>query len=277
MATLVGTSGFSYEDWRGALYPADLPKADFLRYYSLFFPFVELDFSYYRMPEAPRLASMADSVPRDFLFAIKAHRSLTHEVDSGWESAAEAFRAAVAAPSFRGRLAAVLLQFPYRFRYSPDNRRYLALLTKALSSLPLFLEFRNAEWERPSVVAEVAKRGLGLVAVDAPELPNLPGRSLPLTADSGYLRFHGRNAAAWWTGDNVSRYDYSYPDGELAEWKPKVLEASGKARLFLVAFNNHHKGNAVRDARRFTEMLAAPPLVEARPSAEAPSDERISP
>jgi uncharacterized protein YecE (DUF72 family) len=251
MALYIGTSGFSYEEWRGIFYPADLQKEDFLRYYSMFFPFVELDFSYYRMPESWRLEHLADSTPNDFLFSIKAHKSLTHEPEVHWTGAAQNFKNALRSTSFRKRLAGVLLQFPYSFHYTDLNRVYLGELTAELGEFPLFVEFRNAEWSRESVYHEARKRGLSLVAVDAPDLPGLPSRSFPITSESGYLRFHGRNAGNWWTGDNASRYDYAYSDAELAEWKDAILQGEQKTRLMLVAFNNHHKGNAIQDAKRF--------------------------
>ncbi|HQO66208.1 MAG TPA: DUF72 domain-containing protein, partial [Spirochaetales bacterium] len=68
---LVATSGYSYDDWRGAFYPEELPKSEFLRYYALFFPFVELNFSYYAMPKASNLRSMAARTPSSFRFSIK--------------------------------------------------------------------------------------------------------------------------------------------------------------------------------------------------------------
>jgi uncharacterized protein YecE (DUF72 family) len=257
MSILVGTAGYSYEEWRGVLYPSELPKEDFLRYYALFFPFVELDFSYYQMPEAHRLGRLGESVPRDFRFAIKGNKALTHEIKADWPAAAAAFAEAVAAPAFRDRLAAVLLQFPYSFHYTDPNRLYLGELTKSLAGLPLAIEFRNAEWNKPAVYAEAKKRGLCLAAVDTPALPNLPAAELGIAADLRYVRFHGRNSANWWNGNATSRYDYLYSDAELLEWRPRVLGADSPIATVLVAFNNHYAGNAVVNARRFKELLVA--------------------
>ena len=79
MTILIGTSGFSYKDWVGPVYPEDLPRQEWLVHYSTEFPTCELNFSYYRIPEARNLARMADKVPEGFLFAIKAYRGITHE------------------------------------------------------------------------------------------------------------------------------------------------------------------------------------------------------
>jgi len=277
MSLYIGTSGFSYEEWRGVFYPAELPKEDFLRYYSMFFPFVELDFSYYRMPESWRLEHLADSTPNDFLFAIKAHKSLTHEPEGNWILSAENFKSALRSASFRKRLAGILLQFPYSFHYTDRNRVYLGELSSVLGEFPLLVEFRNAEWCRESVYQEARKRGLAVVAVDAPDLPGLPGRTFPVTSDTGYLRFHGRNAGNWWTGDNASRYDYSYSEAELAEWKDAILQGEEKTRLLLVAFNNHHGCNAIQDAKRFKiltdESRRRAPFLEAPTQTGSPGTE----
>ena len=133
---LIATSGYSYDDWRGAFYPADLPKDEVLRYYALFFPFVELNFSYYAMPRASSLAARAARTPGSFRFSIKAHKSLTHEPGTGWRDDAAAFAKAAGALADAGRLAAVLVQLPYRFHHTPDNRSYLAALLGSLAPLP---------------------------------------------------------------------------------------------------------------------------------------------
>jgi len=274
LATLIGTSGFSYDDWKGVFYPADLPKEDYLRFYSMFFPFVELDFSYYRMPEAWRLEQMAAATPKDFLFTIKAHRSLTHESQDHWPNIAAEFLSALRVRPFRERLAGVLLQFPHGFHYSDPNRIYLGELTKELGELPLFLEFRNGEWSGSSVAEEAGKRGIGLVSVDAPDLPNLPGRDLPMTSSAAYIRFHGRNSEAWWAKDGSSRYDYSYSNAELSEWAHKITAAEKKTSLVLATFNNHPNGNAVLDARRLKSLIdAEKPRFEALP--ETPGEREI--
>lgn len=257
MATLIGTSGYGYDDWKGVFYPPDLPREDYIRYYSMFFPFVELDFSYFKMPEGWRLEQLAAATPKDFVFTVKAHRSFTHEPQQNWLKAATEFASALRVRTFRERLAGVLLQFPYKFQYLDPNRLYLGELTKELSEFPLFLEFRNGEWLNPAVLAEASKRGIGIVSVDAPYLSTLPGRDLPVSGKASYVRFHGRNVESWWTGNGDSRYDYSYADAELSEWVKRISAAEKKALPVFAAFANHPKGSAVKDARRLKALLDA--------------------
>ncbi len=251
---LIGTSGYSYEDWRDVLYPAELPKDEFLRYYSLFFPFTELNFSYYAMPTVNGLKGMVERTPSSFLFSIKAHKSLTHEIDANWKDAAAQFHRAASVLAKADRLAAVLIQLPYSFHHTPDNRTYLAALLSALSPLPLVVEFRNDEWYTPRVYDELDKRSVGSVMVDRPDLPGLPPIEERVTGGLGYIRFHGRNETNWWSGDNVSRYDYLYSDEELQACAPR-LRRMAKAGTLLVAFNNHAKGKAVKNAKSLKAIL----------------------
>ncbi|HPE36495.1 MAG TPA: DUF72 domain-containing protein [Spirochaetales bacterium] len=252
---LIATSGYSYDDWRGEFYPDELPKEEFLRYYALFFPFVELNFSYYAMPSARGLSGMVGRTPDGFLFTLKAHRSITHEGGPGWRDDALAFARAAGALADARRLAAVLVQLPFSFHHTPENRTYLADVLDALSPLPLAVEFRNNEWGGQRVLEELDRRGVGLVAVDRPDLPGLPNQADAVTGGLGYLRFHGRNAQSWWTGDNVSRYDYLYSDDELESCVPRVRRMAKAAKTLIVAFNNHAKGKAVKNATRLKELL----------------------
>jgi uncharacterized protein YecE (DUF72 family) len=254
--TLVGTCGYSYEEWRGELYPAELPKGDFLRYYSLFFPFVELDYSWYAMPKASSLAGMVRRTPAGFLFAIKAHSSLTHERGPDWRERAGEFARALEPLAADGRLAAVLIQLPYSFKHGEEERLYLGALCDELAAFPLAVEFRNDQWGGQRVLDELERRGAALVLVDRPDLPGLPQPVSAVTSRLSYLRFHGRNAESWWGGDAKARYDYHYSEDELRAQLPRVREIESKAELVLVAFNNHAKGRAVANARMLTGLLS---------------------
>ena len=261
---LIATSGYSYADWVGPVYPPGTDKRDFLPLYAERFPFTELNFSYYREPTAEGLRQIADKVPNTFRFVIKAHKSLTHERGPGWERAAERFLAALdgfknEAPSTGApgpdRLLGVLLQFPYSFHYDDANRRYLASVTDALKPARLFAEFRNDEWDRASVWNELEKRNVGLVIPDLPKLDGLPLTTPRLTSSYGYIRFHGRNTVNWWNGTNVTRYDYRYTQGELGDWLEPVKEMAAKAEAVIIAFNNHFAGQAIENAEEFMALL----------------------
>jgi len=253
----VGTSGYSYPDWKGVFYPEDIKSRDYLAWYSRHFPFVEINGSYYRMPSHESMVRMADAVSRDFRFSVKAVQSLTHDRhfpdEKTMQAEVEAFSHSVS--GLGDQLSCVLLQFPFSFHYTDDNRRYLAALVEMLAPLSLAVEFRNRDWDHPRVLGGLEKRGITPVSVELPSLGALPESSLQLCGETGYVRFHGRNAAQWWTGTAVSRYDYFYSEMELEPWADALARAAVKIVSLFVAFNNHHKAQAVRNADMFISML----------------------
>jgi uncharacterized protein YecE (DUF72 family) len=252
---LIGTSGYSYDDWVGPVYPPGTSKQDFLSLYSREFPTVELNFSYYQQPSARMLERMVASTPEGFLFALKAHRSMTHEIGESWEKDIAAFREGVQPLVDSRRLAAVLLQFPYSFSYSQESRTRLAALCEKLAGLPLAVEFRKSDWLKEQVFEGLRQRGVSLVSVDEPDLPRLLRPTGEITGHFGYVRFHGRNAANWWTGNNASRYDYLYNQGELGEWVDRIREILSRVPVLLLFFNNHWRGSAAKNARDMRRLL----------------------
>jgi uncharacterized protein YecE (DUF72 family) len=251
---LIGTSGYSYQDWVGPVYPPGTAAKDYLRLYAAEFAFAELNFSYYRQPDPRTIERMLHAVDQRFCFAVKAYKGLTHEVGNNFVAEAARFREGIAPLIEAGRLAAVLLQFPHSFHYSADSRKHLQRLCDEFGGVPAAVEFRDSAWQRDSVYAGLKARGIAYVNVDEPDLPGLPRPSAIVTAHFAYARFHGRNKTNWWTGDNASRYDYSYSDTELAEWLPRLNAMAAAATPVLVAFNNHWRGQAVGNARRLRQM-----------------------
>jgi uncharacterized protein YecE (DUF72 family) len=252
---LIGTSGYSYDDWVGPVYPAGTPKGEFLSLYAQRFSIVELNFSYYQQPTARTLGRMVEATPDSFLFTLKAHKSMTHEIGDTWENDIAIFREGIRPLADAGRLSAILLQFPYSFAYTPQSRKRLGELCGRLEGLPLAVEFRKSDWLSEQVFDGLRDRGVALVSVDEPDLPRLLRPTTTVTADFSYIRFHGRNAANWWTGDNAGRYDYLYRPDELAGWVDRVKEIFARARMVMIFFNNHFRGQAVENARQFRELL----------------------
>jgi len=195
------------------------------------FETVELNFSYYRMPEADQLRGMHEQGP-DLVFSIKAHETLTHTIDpTNWKGEAKLFRSALEPLLQTGSLGSVLLQFPYSFHYDVDRRKYLDALLKDFSSLPLAVEFRNAQWYNNRVFDSLRERDVALTSVDLPALNGLPPVLDVTTSKLAYIRLHGRNSETWWGSDAAARYDYLYSEKELQAWVERVrgiaLEAGG--------------------------------------------------
>jgi uncharacterized protein YecE (DUF72 family) len=253
---LIGTSGYSYHEWVGPVYPEGTKTKDYLPYYSGLFPTVELNFSYHAMPKAQNLAKMLADGGDKLTFSIKAHRTLTHEINpSLWEGEAKTYLTAIEPMLGAGRLEAVLFQFPYSFHYTVDNRRYLDKLLTYFKGVPLAVEFRTADWFTGKVIEGMKARNVPLVSLDLPELPKLPPTMDVVTSSLAYIRLHGRNKETWWGSDDHARYDYLYDDSEIDAWAERIKRITEQAKRIVVYFNNHPFGKAVRNAQTLEKIL----------------------
>jgi len=208
------------------------------------------------MPDAKGLSQMLIDGGESLTFSIKAHRTMTHEINpSLWESEAKTYITAVEPMLKAGRLEAVLFQFPYSFYYTDDNRRYLDKLLKYFKDVPLAVEFRKADWYSGKVIESMKNREIPLVSLDMPELPKLPPAMDVITAPMAYIRLHGRNKEAWWGKDDHARYDYLYTDSEIEAWAARIKRIGEQARRVLIYFNNHPFGKAVRNAQTLIKLL----------------------
>ncbi len=249
----IGTSGFSYDDWVGPVYPPELPAREHLAYYAERFPTVELNVTYYRVPELRTVEGWVRKTPPDFLFAVKAFQGLTHERK---EPDFQGFVAALTPLVESGKLGCVLAQFPYSFHPTPENRNYLALLRAGFGDLPVVVELRNAGWVADETFDLLHSLNLGYCCVDEPQLRGLMPPLAIATGPLAYVRFHGRNAAKWYAHDEAwERYNYSYSAAELNEWAPKIRALEAEAPLTLVYFNNHYRGQATQGARDLGQLL----------------------
>ncbi len=249
----LGTSGFSYDDWVGPFYPADLPKRDWLGFYAREFDTVELNVTYYRVPDQRTVAGWVERTPPDFLFAVKAHGGLTHErVEPDFTGFVEAMAPLRAG----GKLACILAQFPYAFGPTQENWDYLHTLREGLADLPVVVEFRQRGWVREETYARLADMQLGTCCVDEPDLAGLMPGDARRTSPLGYVRFHGRNAEKWWNHKQAwERYDYSYRQEELAEWVPRLRLIERGAEVVLVYANNHYRSQSVDAVRKLRDLL----------------------
>jgi uncharacterized protein YecE (DUF72 family) len=254
----VGTSGYAYPEWVTAgFYPAGTPSGKMLPLYAQRFGVTELNFTWYQMPKAPAMVRMRERVPEAFGFAVKLTRTLTHEVDPhGWRGQAALYRDGIAPLVQAGQLLAVLVQLPPSFQRRAAQRRYLAELLDELAGLPVAVEFRHSSWATDRVFAELERRRVTLVAVDEPALPGLfPRLDVVTNPDLFYLRFHGRNARGWRSGNMQQQFDYDYTDAELAEWLPAIETMAAKAESGILFFNNHVRAQAAKNAEQLAAQL----------------------
>ena len=291
--TWIGPAGWSYEDWKGVVYPAGAGRRfDPLEYLARFFDVVEINTSFYRVPPAGWTRSWARRVedhPR-FRFTAKLWRGFTHERNGTLPAAdVAAYRAGLDPLAEEDRLLAVLAQFPWSFKNGPAERRWLAAVVDAFGEYPLALEVRHASWDDPETLAWLEERGVGLVTIDQPLHDGSLGAVERRTGPVAYYRFHGRNFAAWFAEGRPSheRYDYLYDRAELEPWAARMQAAAADPRVQAVVAitNNHYQGQAAVNAlqlkswTRGRRVPAPEPLVAAYPReladvALAPPDQR---
>jgi len=253
----IGTSGYSYKEWVGPFYPSGTKQENYLSFYAGQFSTVELNFSYYTMPAAEQLRRMIETEGTENLsYSIKAPQVLTHKVDAcKWRDEAKTYLTAIEPLRETGKLEAVLFQFPFSFHYDDDNRRHLANLLTEFDGVPSAVEFRNNEWTSNRVIDELKKRKVAYVSTDMPDLKGLPHVLDVSTSPIAYFRLHGRNADTWWGSDSRTRYDYLYSGDELKRTAERIKRIVIKADKILVYFNNHARGQAVKNAKSLKELL----------------------
>jgi uncharacterized protein YecE (DUF72 family) len=253
---LVGTSGFYYNDWRGVFYPEDLPTGQFLSYYSARFKTLELNFSYYKIPDAKQSRQMVEKAGNRLVFTVKAFRQLTHEItEKSITEVLPLFKNGISTFIDGKQLGALLIQFPQSFHYTVENRYYLKSILEALAALPVAVEFRQKEWLKDSVYRTLEGMNAGFVCVDEPLLPSLMPPTMITTSDIGYVRFHGRNKINWYGTDSRRRYDYLYSEEELMEWAPRIRTLAERTKKLFIFFNNHAKAQAVTNAGMLINLL----------------------
>lgn len=253
---LIGTSGYSYKDWIGPFYPPGKASKDMLAFYARQFHFTEINSTYYRLPTARMIEQMSHKVPEGFIFSLKAYQGITHERGESVADYCLKLRTALQPLVDRGRLGAILIQFPYSFRNNAANRDYLVRVREYLRDLPLAAEFRNADWSEEAAWQRLHELEIAYVCVDGPRLRGLPAPVVKVTSSLSYVRFHGRNTAKWWTHEqSYERYDYLYSERELEDWVPRIHSLSAETERVFVAFNNHFNAQSVRNACMLKEML----------------------
>jgi len=265
----VGSAGWTYPDWEGIVYPPRRSRDfDPLKYLSEFVDCIEINASFYRIPDPSSCASWAERTADnpDFLFTAKLWRGFTHEAPETPQdarSSEKAFRAAMKSLQQEGRLAAVLVQFPYAFHNTAESRAALTELLDRFADFPLVVEVRHGSWLRDEFLAWLRERGVAFCNIDQPAVSmNIPPTA-HVTAPIAYARLHGRNARMWFAEgtDRDRRYDYLYPVEDLAGWVGRLNAMAGEARDVFIIANNHYRGQGLANAIELKSMLAGRPVL----------------
>ncbi|MBP2680974.1 MAG: hypothetical protein H6Q78_837 [Candidatus Krumholzibacteriota bacterium] len=257
----VGPAGWSYPDWEGVVYPGDMDRGfDRLEYIASRFDLIEINSTFYRTPARATCRGWAERVSArpDFLFTAKAPREITHGSQGAPDEAIAAFKIAVEPLFDRGRLGAVLVQFPWSFRPTKERIAYVKNVTDLLRPLRAAVEVRHGEWGAPPITAFFRDNGIALCGIDQPLIGNSLRPDVHVAADDiAYFRLHGRRRDKWF-GENTSRderYDYLYDASELSPWSERIRAAAVKTPRVFAVLNNHFRGQAVVNALELQTML----------------------
>jgi len=234
----IGTSGYSYDHWKGSLYPQGLAKNGWLSHYAERFSTVEINYSFYHIPSHQTLVNWAKKTPVPFRFALKASRGITHR---GYpdRSAGLVKIFAEKAKTLGSRLGPILYQFPGRLSYDAAMlERFLALLPTDIRAA---VEFRSDSWATEETFQLFRRYGIAYCIVSAPGLTC----HLETTARFTYIRMHG--ISAWYT--------YNYPESDLRWWRDRIGDFLHRGLDVYAYFNNDYNGYAPRNALRLKQLV----------------------
>ena len=257
MPLWIGTSGWQYADWRGIVYPQDVPQTDWLSEYSRLFRTVELNASFYRLPQRAVFVRWATVTPADAIVAVKASRYLTHRkklLDPGEPVA----RLLERAHGLGDKLGPILVQLPASFRV--DVPRLTAALDEFGPGTRLAVELRHSSWFCDPVRDALGERNAALVLADRQERWLTPPWR---TADWGYVRFHQGQAEP----------QPCYGGEVLVQRAQELAGRWADHEDCFVYFNNDPRGCAVRDAAVFAAAWRA--LGRTATRAPDPGDTRV--
>jgi uncharacterized protein YecE (DUF72 family) len=242
VTVLIGTSGWQYRDWRGLFYPERMASRQWLEHYAGRFATVEINNSFYRLPDRETFARWQEALPEDFVVAVKASRYLTH-VKRLQDPREPVRRLMEAAKGLGSRLGPILLQLPPTLRADPD--RLDATLKSFPSGTRVAVEVRHPSWFEGDAAGPV--RAV-LEAHDAAWVLADGGAVTPpdwVTASWSYVRFHA----------GTGRPPSCYRPSQLDRWADRLHVRCGTERDVYCYFNNDRYGCAVRDAQRFAAAL----------------------
>jgi uncharacterized protein YecE (DUF72 family) len=279
----LGTCSFADEGLVKTWYPKGVSTSKArLAYYAERFDTVEIDSPYYHLPDPAVTGHWAQRTPPEFVFHVKAHKTMTwHEGEPTDEAFAE-FRASIEPLELSGKLRGILLQYHPRFQKSAEALAELERVRPRIDPLVPLVEFRHRSWmepdERDDTLAFLERNGLSYVSVDTPmtRASNVIARHAVATHPVAYVRFHGRNEKTWNIKAEKSseRFDWMYGEEELAEWVEKLDHLAGEADEVYAMFNNNRDDFAPRSAvilRGLLETAGVPAAGGIEPPPRAPT------
>jgi len=267
----IGTAGWSYSHWNGIVYPPSRSARQHpLEVLAEQFDVVEINSSFYQplKPEIVKLWMKKVDFNPHFKFTAKLHQGFTHAriLD---DAEIAAFKDGVRPLLRAGKLGALLMQFPWSFRFTAENRDFFIRLRRAFGEFPLVAEMRHSSWMAEEAIGVFLDYRVGFCNIDQPEYTRAMPPTEFLTSGIGYVRLHGRNpknslgayerAGADKAGDQAAarmrQHDYLYSEAELAEWAARIARIGRYADSTFVVFNNDAAAKSVVNALELRAMI----------------------
>ena len=294
----IGIAGWSYKDWEGVVYPAQIKKTQHpVEYLAQYFDLIEINSSFYGhiKPEIGKLWCRKAAANPNFVFTAKLNKNFTHSPLATLEATSAATikpneqdeklaKEGLDAVAGEGRLGALLAQFPVSFKNTNENRDYLDWLLQRFKAYPVAVEVRHTSWNNEGILRYFAGKGVAFVNIDQPRLGKSLSGTEHVTSPVSYIRLHGRNYDQWFEAERCEdRYNYLYSERELVDWKAKIEQVAQKAEVTFVVANNHFQGKAAVNALQLKRLMTGDPvkapetLARVYPSELGPISEAVAP
>jgi uncharacterized protein YecE (DUF72 family) len=256
----LGACAWSYEEWRGVFYPADLPESRWLEFYSRYFPAVEIDSTFYHTPSENAVARWVESTPASFRFSCKLPRAITHACRLR-DCSAELNTFLRAIEPLTPKLQVILIQLPPSFAPKEGKPALRGFLEQLPRDFRYAIEFRHPGWHRPPVIRLLEKHRICWVWADTSPLNerNLaPFEMWPHTTDFIYVRLLGDYSTKY-DGDGKHLHSYGKllwkREAALESWATKIGRHVDEARNVWAFVNNHFEGFAPATCQRLARKL----------------------
>ncbi|MEW5839460.1 DUF72 domain-containing protein [Nitrososphaera sp.] len=242
-SVLLGTCGWSYQEWVGAFYPNN--RVAKLPFYARVFQTVEVDSSFYRAPSKAMVKGWERATPPSFTFSLKVPKTVTHDKRlAGAQREFLSFLEVIKPLEDAGKLGCLLVQLPPSFTYEEGRRSLESFLADMPAHLHFAVEFRHESWDRQESFDLLARYGVANTITDSPL--EFLSRPIVTAGTHSYVRWHGRGRDVW--------FDYTYSEDELWPWVKRLDEISAKAKTTYAYFNNHYHSSAPINALQLLEM-----------------------
>jgi len=257
----VGTAGWSYPDWEGIVYPQPKPVSfDPLSYLANYFDVIEINSTFYRPPNKRNSENWVRRVEfnENFKFTAKLHQKFTHEREGVTDGDEKLFKDGIEPIYNAGKLGGILMQFPWSFKFIPENSQYLKKLIYKFHEYPMVIEVRHVSWDNELMYEYLREKGVGFCNIDQPKMRSQLAPTEKATSNVGYIRLHGQNIENWFKEDagREERYDYLYSMEELAPWVQRILAVAKEAKETYAIANNHFRGKAATNALQLKFMVS---------------------